>query len=390
MRLAIDASNLRAGGGVTHLVELLRNVDADLLRRAGFDSVHVWAPADTLDRLEKAPWLHRERSALLDGALPARVWWQVRSARDVAARSCGALFVPGGSYGGRFRPFVTMFRNMLPFSPDARSYGVSARRVKLAVLRRVQAATFRRADGIVCLNEFARTVLERSVGTIAGRLSVIPHGVADGLRRAPRPQRRVEDCSPERPFRLLYVSTIDVYKHQDRAALAVIAARRAGLPVTLDLVGTAYAPALRRLRRVLAESDPDGRVVRYRGEAAPADLTRMYHDADAFLYASTCENMPNIVLEAMAAGLPIACSDRRPMPDVLGDAGTYFDASSIDSIRAAVTRLVGDVALRQALADRAAAAVAAHSWRRCAGDTLQFISAIVRGAAPAARATDAP
>src|SRR5574339_353375 len=98
MRLAIDASNLRAGGGVTHLVELLRSVDGALLDRAGCRGMHVWAPRDTLDRLPAPAWLHRERSTLLDGPLPARVWWQLQAAPEIAARGCDALFVPGGSY----------------------------------------------------------------------------------------------------------------------------------------------------------------------------------------------------------------------------------------------------------------------------------------------------
>ena len=380
MRLAIDASNLRAGGGVTHLVELLGAVDEDLLAGAGIRDLHVWAPRETLGRLPVRSWLHPEQSWLLDGPLPARVWWQRQSAQQIAGRGCGMLFVPGGSHSGGFRPFVTMFRNMLPFSPEARHYGLSARRAKLIALRRAQASTFRRAVGIVCLNEFAREVLERSVGPLQGRIIVIPHGVASDLRRPPHPQLPFEAYSAARPFRFLYVSTIDAYKHQDRAALAIIALRREGFPVALDLVGTAYAPALRKLQRVLREGDPAGGIVRYLGPASSADLRRQYHQADAFLYASTCENMPNIVLEAMAAGLPIACSDRRPMPDVLGQAGTYFDPLSVESIKSAVRALASDLAFRETLAARAASAVGSLSWRRCAEDTIQFIGGTLPGA----------
>ena len=47
--------------------------------------------------------------------------------------------------------------------------------------------------------------------------------------------------------------------------------------------------------------------------------------AHLFVFASSCENMPNTLVEAMASGLPIACSDRGPMPEILRDGGTYFD-----------------------------------------------------------------
>ena len=55
------------------------------------------------------------------------------------------------------------------------------------------------------------------------------------------------------------------------------------------------------------------------------DLHQKYLDADLGLFASSCENMPNILLETMGAGLPIACSNRQPMPEILKNGGEYFD-----------------------------------------------------------------
>ncbi len=63
--------------------------------------------------------------------------------------------------------------------------------------------------------------------------------------------------------------------------------------------------------------------------------------------------MPNILLENMAAGLPIACSNRGPMPEVLGDAGVYFDPESVDDIAHAVAKLIHSPFLREELAHRA-------------------------------------
>ena len=124
MRLGIDASNLRAGGGVTHLAELLR---AAKPQEHGFAEVIVWSGASTLARLEKRPWLRRVHEPLLDRALPMRLYWQrLLLDRLVRAAECTILFVPGGSFRGTFRPVVTMSRNMLPFErSEARRYACS-------------------------------------------------------------------------------------------------------------------------------------------------------------------------------------------------------------------------------------------------------------------------
>ena len=63
---------------------------------------------------------------------------------------------------------------------------------------------------------------------------------------------------------------------------------------------------------------------------------------DAVIFASSCENMPNILIESMASGLPIACSDKHPMPEFLKDGGYYFNANSVDSIKKAIINLIED------------------------------------------------
>jgi len=372
MRVGIDASNLRAGGGITHVVEMLGAADP---ARHGVERVLVWGGRAILDRLPARPWLEAIHDARLDRGLASRLWWQRSVLAKAAAGRVDVLFLPGGSYSGGFRPFVTMSRSLLPFqAAERRRYGLSAMGLKMLLLRAGQASTFRRADGVIFLNAYARDVVTTATGPLAGRTAIVPHGVSEAFRLAPRRQRPAGDFAPERPFRLLYVSNIEPYKHQWHVVDAVARLRACGVPLSVELVGHSYPIARPRLDAALAAADPHGRDIRYTGPAAYADLVRHYHDADAFVFASSCENMPNILLEAMAAGLPIACAERGPMPGVLGDAGVYFDPEQPDSIAAALERLFGDPALRATLAARAHARAAAFSWTRCADETFAFLS----------------
>ena len=113
MRLGIDATNISAGGGVTHLVELLRAAQPP---QHGFGQVVVWSARATLERIDERPWLVKLEDPMLERSLPWRAYWQrFRLADAVRQAGCDVLLVPGGSYAGDFHPIVTMSQNLLPF-----------------------------------------------------------------------------------------------------------------------------------------------------------------------------------------------------------------------------------------------------------------------------------
>lgn len=377
LRVGIDASNIRAGGGVTHLVELLRAAEPEA---HGIVQVTVWGGASTIAALPKKSWLTAVHEPLLDKALPFRVWWNATRLSRAARESCDLLFVPGGRYSGSFRPFVSMSQNLLPFdSVASRLGGAPERIVRMAILRRLQSRAFSRADGVIFLTETARRIVLEEMHPPVPRLSaVIPHGISDSFRRPPRPQSEFASFSLERPFRWLYVSIVDFYKHQPEVARAVAALRAQGAPIAVDFVGPGYGPALKDFHEALRAVDPAGDFLRYLGCVDHSRLPSLYAEANGFIFASSCENLPNILLEAMAAALPIACSNRSVMPEVGGDAVEYFDPRDVTSLSAALDRLMRDRGRRERLASAAATAAAGYSWKRCADDTFRFLSRVAR------------
>ena len=213
-------------------------------------------------------------------------------------------------------------------------------------------------------------------GALPGDSHIIPHGVDDGFFQPSRVQRPIAQCSESDPLRILYVSIIDLYKHQWHVAAATAELRAAGLPVSLTLIGPAYGPAMRRLRRALRRCDPAGAFIHYVGPLGHEQLPARYAAADLCVFASSCENMPNILLEGMAAALPIACSNRSSMPELLGEAGTYFDPEDAATIAAAMRRLIDSPPLRLQQARAAAERAAQFSWAKCARATFEFLSAV--------------
>jgi glycosyltransferase involved in cell wall biosynthesis len=375
--VGIDASNLRGGGGVTHLAELLRALQPD---KSGVCRVVVWGGTSTLQALDDGPWLAKRSPAALDKSLLQRTLWQSRHLSAAAREEkCHVLFVPGGSFAGDFHCVVTMSQNLLPFETrELLRYGLSRFTLKWLLLRFTQARSFRKSAGVVFLTQYAKDAVLKITGPLEGETPVIPHGLNPRFEHPPKLQRPVTEYDGLAPYRILYVSVIDYYKHQGEVVEAVAALREQGLPVFLDLVGPAFPPALLQLNTIMDRFDPKHEWVCYHGPVQYAELHEFYIQADMGIWASTCETFGIILLEAMASGLPIACSNKQPMPDVTGGAAVYFDAENPADIARSLRELIDSPSLRATLAQAGFEHAKGFSWQRCADETFEFLARVSR------------
>jgi glycosyltransferase involved in cell wall biosynthesis len=370
--LGIDATNIRSGGGITHLTELLKNFE---IEKYNIDHLIVWGCEEILCNLPESGRIKKISIGSISSRYLMRVIWQrLFLSRAVRNAGCDVLFVPGGNYIGSFSPVVTMSRNMLPFQTTELSrYFFSWIWLRLLILRQLQSYSFRRASGMIFLTQYASRAVQQIAGKLSGQIAVIAHGLSDRFARLPKPQMPTSRYSFDKPFRLIYVSIIDLYKHQWSVVQAVDLLRKEGYPLALELIGPSYPSALRKLRAAIAASDGQGDWVRYVGNVPHEKLTEYYGAADLGIFASSCENMPNILLETMATGLPVACSNKGPMPEVLGDCGLYFDPENPREIATVLRQYLDSPELRASKAEASYQRAKRYSWEDCARKTFTFL-----------------
>ena len=84
--------------------------------------------------------------------------------------------------------------------------------------------------------------------------------------------------------------------------------------------------------------------------------------------------MPVTLVEGMSMGLPIASSDRGPMPEILVNGGVYFDPEDENSIAISLERIISTPSLRLQISTKAKTLAKQYSWTRCADETFKFIT----------------
>jgi glycosyltransferase involved in cell wall biosynthesis len=206
--------------------------------------------------------------------------------------------------------------------------------------------------------------LERFYGLRGERVRIVPLGVApEFLALAARRQ-------PE-PF-ILGVSTLHPHKNLNGLLRAFAIFRKARPEYRLIVCGIHgfFTEQLRALREELGLCDS----VDFPGWIPKADLHELYAHAMAFVYPSRFEGFGLPVLEALAAGVPSACSRVEPVDSLAGDAALKFDPNDPAEMAACIERLVSDAALRARLAEAGPARAAQFTWRTTAQLTLAALT----------------
>jgi glycosyltransferase involved in cell wall biosynthesis len=367
MIIGINASRARSGGAVAHLIGLVNNISISHLPPKS--KIHIWGYGTLLDKLPSKPWLIKHSPLMLEKSIIYQLYWErYLFPRLLNKQNVDILLNVDAGSVCRFKPSITMSRDMLSYEPgEIERFGFSKARLRLWLLRHIQNASLQHANGAIFLTQYASNVIQASCGNLP-HIAVIPHGVGEnfrGLKKEPYSSKKTVNC--------IYVSNAAPYKHQWMVVKAVAKLRNEGYDIKLTLIGGGKGKAQNRLMLEIQQSDPEGSFVKQEEFVPHSQLPEYLARADIYLFASSCENMPNTLVEGMAAGLPIACSNRGPMPEVLRDSGVYFDPENPDSIAQSLRVLLNSEEERQKYGHKAAKYAREYSWERCAHETLNFI-----------------
>jgi len=233
LSVGLDASRSRSGGAKAHLQGILKAFNPTV---DGIAKVHVWSYSALLAQLPDEPWLIKHNPPELEKSLMSQAWWQWRHlSAELEKNSCDILLTTDAATFCNFRPAIVMSRDMLAFEPGESSrFGMTKARVRIFLLRHLTIRALRRAEGALFLTKYAANVIQKATGPLR-RIRVIPHGIGEAFRRPPRQHGWSPAAKPE--ITCVYVSNVDMYKHQWHVVKAVGILRRAGHPVVLKLVG---------------------------------------------------------------------------------------------------------------------------------------------------------
>lgn len=204
-----------------------------------------------------------------------------------------------------------------------------------------------------------------------GKVRMIPEGV-DGAFRPVRDQRMLAEARQKYALPHAYVLALGARRPHKNIGRLIAAFDRIAVdrPLSLVLVGQIDARFDPELSDGIASLRRDGRLIEIQ-EVAEDDLPAIYSMADLFVQPSIVEGFGLPVLEAMACGCPVACSDRSSLPEVAGNAAVSFDPHSVDAIADAIRMVLESPDLQRELTRRGRERARQFTWEAAASQTLE-------------------
>ncbi len=246
-------------------------------------------------------------------------------------------------------------------------------RFRAAQLKYTVKRTAKMAARVLAPSEFSRREIIKAYGIDDDKVISIPNAVSSAFRPV---QREVAVARIENKFHIPFPYILTIGDLQPRKnhlgllrAFEEVIRANPQLPHRLVFVGnnTWYSPTVYKAVEKSSVADR----VHFTGYVNDEDLLHLYGGCELFVFPSFYEGFGLPILEAMACGRAVACSNTSAMPEVANAAGILFDPHSVSEMARAIQDLLLDAQLRTRMERLAAHRSTLFSWEKSAQKTLE-------------------
>jgi len=236
----------------------------------------------------------------------------------------------------------------------------------------------RAAAHVIADSKATRRDLRTRLSVNPAKVSVVYPGYDEQHFQPVRDERQIEKARQKYGLRERYVLFLGTVQPRKNLTRLVESFAQIGDPTTQLVIAGRRGWLTDDLYRH-ADTLALGKHVRFPGYIAPEDVPALLTGATVFAFPSLYEGFGLPVLEAMACGTPVLCSNAASLPEVVGDAALLVDPHDTDSLGHALQRLLHDETLRHDLVARGFEQARHFSWESSARQIAAIIGKIEAG-----------
>lgn len=239
----------------------------------------------------------------------------------------------------------------------------------------------RKADVLVVPSMFVKKSLPKA-GLGNPAVEVVHNGLDHSLFFPLSEEERENDVADIKPFSikkpyLLYENTVSdkAKRHIELIKAFTLFKERFKSPLRLVLAGDGLKPYVDEVQKAILRSNAKEDIF-LTGSFPIESIPALYKNAHAVVFPSIDEGVGLGVLEAMASGVPVACSREGSLREIAGNNAVFFDSADIEAAASAIEKVSMDGAVRARLSDDAAVWAQKFSWDTCTSECVALLRAV--------------
>tara|TARA_Y100000389_G_C17464492_1_gene524390 strand:- start:385 stop:1530 length:1146 start_codon:yes stop_codon:yes gene_type:complete len=369
--IVIDASRNKSGGAIVYMKNFIKHIK---IESTSIEKIILFSYKNLLYQIPKRSFLIKKNHFFLEKNIFFQIFWQwFLLPIYLKKNKNNILFTTDSTSFCRFKPSIVFNQDLLGFDKNAFnqiSFGLE--KLRLYLIKYIQIKTMNAANEIIFLSKFSQKVISKS---LKKKLSykIIPHGIEKKLIRLGKKNIKnfLWDYRFKKKIRIVYVSPLFHYKNHLTVVKAYSRLKKKYNNLDIKFVG-GYKHDLRLYKSIINESKFINKS-HFTGKINQDNVIKILTKSDIFVFASSSETFGISLLEAMIIGMPIVCSNKSSLPEILQNGGLYFNPKNDSQLANQIELMIKNKELRKKKSKEAKKEASKFSWNK---NTQQFCNLI--------------
>jgi glycosyltransferase involved in cell wall biosynthesis len=358
--LVIDASRNRSGGSIVYLINFIKNLNIESTK---IKKVILFSYKSLLKQIPNKPFLSKYSHPFLEKNILFQIIWQLICLPAFLKKNDNnILFTTDSTSFCNFRPSIVFNQDILAFDKEVlKQIPLGLYKIRIYLIRIVQIFAMNNASKVIFLSKFSKKVISSYLKKKID-YKIIYHGIDEKFSKLGKKKvnKLPWDYKKKDKIQLIYVSPLEPYKNHITVAKAYSRLKKKYKKLEIKFVGS-YKHNLKLYNNII-NSESLVTKKNFVGEVSHKKVLNYIYNSDIYIFASSSETFGISLVEGMALGLPIVCSNKSSLPEILKEGGIYFNPNNDYELAFQIEKFIRNKNFRKIKSKRALDLSSQYNW----------------------------
>ena len=373
-RIVIDASRNRSGGAIAYLKNFIKNLN---LKNTNVKKIIIFSQKNILKQIPNRSFLIKYSHPFLEKNILFQIIWQlILLPIYLKKKKIDILYSTDSTTFCKYSKSIIFNQDILSFDKEAlNQISFSIEKIRLYIIRILQIRAMNYANEVIFLSNFSKKVISKNLKKKLN-YNIIYHGIEKKIQKLG--EKNLYNSSwnyiTKKKIKIVYVSPLFYYKNHLTVAKAYSRLTKKYSNLDIKFIGN-YKNNLNLYHNIINQNSSINKN-NFVGDVNHKDVIKFLCKSDIFVFASSSETFGISLVEAMAIGIPIVCSNKSSLPEILKNGGLYFDPKNDLQLSKQIELFIKNKDLRKRKSNEAKKISLRYNWKENVKQFCKLINKI--------------